>query len=182
MGAFLLSLKEGVFFAALFIFLFTPWSRGVKRYTLIGLIIYLLNKPLIANFHPQDVGWWLRDPAAWITVATWLGAAILSIRWLQHLKARGAWNALSKVVWQSHLITLSLIIMALFFFNLSKISPQFKTEGDFSFPLVIVTVPLQYFIGLYALKSSGESFRHPLPLVLAGVLFCNLVVSFFVCN
>ena len=179
MTVFLLSWKEAILFAALIIFLFTPWCRGLRRYVLVGLLIYLLNKPLVANFHPGNIAWWLKDSAAWITVVTWLGAAVASILWLTSIKSKGVWNALSEVPWQSHLITLSLIIVALFLFNLSKISPEFKTQADFSFPLVIVNVPLQYFIGLYALKSSGESFRHPIPLILAGVLCCNLAISFF---
>ena len=177
MTVFLLSWKEGILFAALLLFIFTPWSKGLRRYVLLGLVIYLLNKPLIANFHPQELLWWLRDPAAWITAATWLGSMLLLLRWLQRVKGQGIWNALSEILWQSHLIVLSLIIVALFLFNLSKISPECKTQADFSFPLVIVNVPLQYCIGLYALKSSGESFRHPLPLVLAGVLLCTLIVS-----
>jgi tetratricopeptide (TPR) repeat protein len=179
MTVFLLSWKEGILFAALLLFIFTPWSKGLRRYVLLGLVIYLLNKPLIANFHPQEVVWWLRDPAAWITAATWLGSMLLLVRWLQRVKGQGIWNALSEVPWQSHLIVLSLIIVALFLFNLSKISPECKTQTDFSFPLVIVNVPLQYCIGLYALKSSGESVKHPIPLVLMVVLVCILLVSFF---
>lgn len=176
MTAFLLSWKEGILFAALIIFLCTPWSRGLRRYCLLGLFICLLNKPLIANFHPGNITWWLKDPAAWITVATWIGAAVLSFRWLRGAQGHGVWNALSEVPWQSHLIVLSVIIVGLFLFNLSKISPQFKTQTDFSFPLLIVNVPLQYFIGLYFVKSYEESVKHPVPLVLVGVLFCILLV------
>ena len=178
MTALFLSWKEVILFASLIIFLFIPWSRGVRSYLLLGLFIYLLNKPLVANFHPGNIAWWLKDPAAWITVATWAGAVIISFRWLKGMKSKGVGDALFKLWWQPHLIALSLIILALFFFNLSKISPQFKTQADFSFPLLIFNVSFQYFIGLYSVKSSGESLRHPLPLVLIGVLVSILLVSF----
>ena len=179
MTAFLLSWKEGIFFAALFILLFTRWGRGFRRYCLLGLVIYLLNKSLIANFHPGNITWWIKDPAACITAATWVGAVMISFRWLKGIKSKGVWNALSEVPWQSHLIVFSLIVLAIFLFNLSAISPQFKTQADFSFPLLIVNVPLQYFIGLFCLKSAGESVKHPVPLVLMVVLVCILLVSFF---
>ncbi len=178
MTAILLSWKEIILFSALFVLVLTPWSRGFRKYVLLGIFIYLLNKPLIANFHPGNIGWWLRDPAAWITAATWVGAVVISVLWLKGVTRHGLWNVRSKVAWQPHLAALSLIIVALFLFNLSKIAPQFKTQADFSFALLIVNVPLQYCIGLYLFRPSGGSVKHPVPLFLAGVLFCVLLISF----
>ena len=165
MTAFLLTWKEGILFAMLIIFLFTPWSRSLRRYILLGLLIYLLNKPLIANFHPGDMRWWLGDPAAWITAATWLGALVLFVRWLQGTKGQGILSSLSEVSWSTHLIVIALIILTLFLFHLPEISPQFKTQADLSFPLVILHVPIQYFIGLYLVRYSAESMRHLIILV-----------------
>jgi tetratricopeptide (TPR) repeat protein len=177
MPTFLLSWKEVIFCAALFIFLFTPWGSGFRRYCLLGLFIYLLNKPLIANFHPGDMGWWLGDPAAWITAATWFGAAMISILWLKRRKGQEVWNSLFEALWQSHLIAISLIILALFLFHLSEISAHFKTHPDLSFALLIVNVPLQYFIGLHLLRTSGASAKHSITITLAGVLLCILFIS-----
>src|SRR4030042_6545051 len=139
MISFLLSWKECIFFAALFIFLCTPWGIGFRKYALLGFVFYLSNKPLIANFHPGDMGWWMRDPASWITAATWVGAVVTSLLWLKGLKSQGVWSALSKVSWQPHLIALSLIVLAIFLFKLSAISPQFKTQSDYSFVVVLTT-------------------------------------------
>jgi tetratricopeptide (TPR) repeat protein len=177
--AFLLSWKEVIFFSALVIVLFTPWCRGLRRYLLLGLFIYLLNKPLIANFHPGNIAWWLKDPAAWITVATWVGAVMVLFRWLKGIPSKGVWNILSQTPWEIHLVAFSFILSAIFLFNLSAISPQFKTQADFSFPLLIFNVPLQYFIGFHLLRSSKGSAKQPVPLVLAAVVFCILLISFF---
>jgi hypothetical protein len=177
MAAFLLTWKEGVLFAILIIFLFTPWSRILRRYILLGLLIYLLNKPLISNFHPGNMGWWLGDPAAWITAATWLGAMALFVRWLQGIKGQGVWRALSQVPWSPHLIAISLIPLALFFVNLPAISPHFKTQPDYSFAVLLITVPLQYFIGFSLLKFRDESVKNPLALSLIGLVLCVIVVS-----
>jgi tetratricopeptide (TPR) repeat protein len=177
MTAFLLTWKEGILFASLIIFLFTPWSRSLRRYILLGLLIYLLNKPLISNFHPGDMGWWLGDPAAWITAATWLGAMALFVRWLQGIKGQGMWRALSQVPWSPHLIAISLIPLALFFVNLPAISPHFKTQPDYSFAVLLTTVPLQYFIGFPLVRFHDESIKNPLSLSLIGLLLCILLVS-----
>jgi tetratricopeptide (TPR) repeat protein len=177
MTAFLLSWKEGILFAMLIIFLFTPWSRSLRRYILLGLLIYLLNKPLIANFHPGEVRWWLGDPAAWITAATWLGAPALFVRWLQGIKGQGILSALSEVSWSTHLIAIALIPLALFFVNLPVISPHFKTQPDYSFAVLLTTVPLQYFIGFSLLKFHDETIKNPLVLSLINLLVCVLLVS-----
>ena len=177
MTAFLLTWKEGILFAMLIIFFFTPWSRSLRRYVLLGLLIYLLNKPLIANFHPGDVEWWLEDPAAWITMATWLGALVLFVRWLQGVKGQGVWSALGNVSWSPHLIAISLIPLALFFVNLPVISPHFKTQPDYSFAVLLTTVPLQYFIGFSLLKFRAEFVKNPLSLSLIGLLLCVLLIS-----
>jgi hypothetical protein len=145
------------------------WCRGLRRYILLGLFIYLLNKPLIANFHPGNITWWFNDPAAWITAATWVGAGVIFFHWFKSVKNQRIWAALSEVPWQSHLIALSLIILALFLFNLLKISPQFKTQADFSFPLVIVNVPLQYCIGLFCLKIVGKAVKNLGFLIFGGL-------------
>jgi len=175
--AVLLNWKEVILFAVLFILLFIPWSRGLRRYLLLGLFIYLLNKPLIANFHPGNIPWWLKDPAAWITVATWAGAVIISCRGLKGIQGQGVWNALIEVRWQAHLIALSLILSAIFLFNLSAISPQFKTQADFSFIVVLVNIPLQYLIGSLVLQTYNETIQSPLFCALTGVLLCVLVMS-----
>jgi tetratricopeptide (TPR) repeat protein len=178
MTAFLLSWKEGILFAGLIIFLFTPWSRSLRRYILLGLLIYLLNKPLIANFHPGDIGWWMRDPAAWITTATWLGALVLFVRWLQGIKGQGILSVLSGVSWSTHLIAIALIPLALFFVNLPVISPHFKTQPDYSFAVLLSTAPLQYFIGFSLLRLDDGAIKKPLSLSLIGLLLCILLISF----
>jgi tetratricopeptide (TPR) repeat protein len=177
MTAFLLTWKEGILFAILIIFLFTPWSRSLRRYILLGLLIYLLNKPLIANFHPGDIGWWMRDPAAWITAATWLGALVLFVRWLQGVKGQGVWSALAKVSWSPHLIAIALIPLALFFVNLPVISPHFKTQPDYSFAVLLSTAPLQYFIGFPLLRLHDGAVKNPLSLSLIGLVLCVLLIS-----
>lgn len=177
MTAVLLSWKEIILFAALIIFLFIPWSRGLRRYLLLGLFIYLLNKPLVGNFHAENIMWWLKKPAAWITVATWVGTGVISFRWLKGMQGQGVWNALSKIWWQPHFITFSLIILALFLFNLSKISPQFKTQADFSFVVILINVPLQYLIGFLLLRTHDEIIQSPPFCALTVVLFCVLVMS-----
>jgi len=177
MTAFLLTWKEGILFASLIIFLFTPWSRSLRRYILLGLFVYLLNKPLISNFHPGDIGWWLGDPAAWITAATWLGALVLFVRWLQGIKDQGVWSALSEVSWSPHLIANALIISALFLFHLPEISPHFKTQQDYSFSMIVTSIPLQYFIGSSLLRSYDETMQSTRFRALTGVLLCVLLVS-----
>jgi tetratricopeptide (TPR) repeat protein len=177
MTAFLLNWKEGILFASLMIFLITPWSRSLRYYILLGLIIYLLNQPVLANFHPRDMGWWLRDPAAWITAATWLGAMMLLVRWLQGIKGQGVLDALTKVSWSPHLIAIALITLVLFFVNLPVISPHFKTQPDYSFAIVLTTVPLQYFIGFSLLRVHDRPIKSILSLTLGGVLLCVLLIS-----
>ena len=177
MTAFLLSWKEGILFASLIIFLFTPWSRSLRHYILLGLVIYLLNQPLLANFHPGDLEWWLKDPAAWITAATWLGGLVVLIRWLQGVKGQGVLSALSEVPWSPHLITIALIPLALFLFNLPAVSPHFKTQPDYSFAVLLTTAPLQYFIGFSLLRFHDESIRSAFPLALVVVLLCVLLIS-----
>jgi len=175
--AVLLNWKEVILFAALVIFLFIPSCRGLRRYLLLGLFIYLLNKPLIANFHPGDVGWWLKDPAAWIIVATWVGATVALFRWFKGIQGQGVWSTLSAVSWQSHFFVFSFIIVAIFLFNLSAISPQFKTQADFSFVVVLINIPLQYLIGSLLLRTHDELIQSPLFCALTGVLLCVLVMS-----
>jgi tetratricopeptide (TPR) repeat protein len=177
MTAFLLNWKEGILFASLIIFIFTPWSRTLRHYILLGLLIYLLNQPLLANFHPGDMGWWLRDPAAWITAITWLGSMVVFVRWLYAIKGQGVLSALGEVSWSSHLIAIPLIPLALFFFNLSVISPHFKTHPDYSFAIMLTTVPLQYFIGFSLLRLHDRPIRSIVPLTLGGVLCCILLIS-----
>jgi tetratricopeptide (TPR) repeat protein len=177
MTTFLLNWKEGILFASLMIFLFTPWSRTLRHYILLGLVIYLLNQPLLANFHPGDMGWWLRDPAAWITAATWLGSVVVFVKWLNAIKDQGVLRAFAEVSWSSHFIAIPLIPLALFFFNLPVISPHFKTQADYSFAVVLTTVPLQYFIGFYLLRLHDRPIRPLVPLALGGVLFCVLLIS-----
>jgi len=175
---FLLTWKEALFFTGALVVVLTPWSKDFRWQLLLGLFIYLLNKPLIANFHPGEVGWWLEDPAAWITAATWVGAVVTSLFCLKGIKGQGVWNALLGVSWQPHLIAFSLIVLAIFLFNLVAISPQFKVRPDYSFVILIANVPMQYFIGLYLLKPSEESAKHLFSLVVAGVLLFILSVSF----
>jgi tetratricopeptide (TPR) repeat protein len=177
MTSFLLNWKEGILFASLIIFLFTPWSSSLSRYILLGLFIYLLNNPLVANFHPSDIGWWLGDPAAWITLATWLGGLVFFVRWLQGVKGQGVWIALSKISWSPHLIAISLIPLALFFFNFPVIFPSFKTQPDYSFALLLSTVPLQYFIGSSLLRFHDGSIRSLLSRSLGGIVLCVLLIS-----
>ena len=102
-----------------------------------------------------------------IVAAVALIAAILVlfVMWLQGIKGQGVWNALAHVSWSTHLIVIALIILTLFLFHLPEISPQFKTQADLSFPLVILHVPIQYFIGLYLVRYSAESMRHLIILV-----------------
>jgi len=177
MTAFLLTWKEVILFAALLIFLFTPLCRGLRRYCLLGLFIYLVSKPLIANFHPGNIAWWLKDPAAWITAATWVGTGFIFFRWLKDVKNQAIWDILSEVQWQSHLIALSLIVSAIFLFNLSAVSSQFKIQADFSFVVVLINVPLQYLIGSFLLRTHDETIQPPLFLALTGALLCVLVLS-----
>jgi tetratricopeptide (TPR) repeat protein len=177
MTAFLLSWKEGILFASLIIFLFTPWSRSLSRYIMLGLFIYLLNKPLISNFHPGDLEWWLGDPAAWTIAATWLGAMVFFVRWLQGIKGQGMWSTLSEDSWSPHLITIALIPLALFLVNLPAVSPHFKTQPDYSFAVLLATAPIQYFIGFPLLRFHDGAIKNPPSLSLIGLLLCILVVS-----
>src|SRR4030042_857867 len=177
MISFLLSWKECIFFAALFIFLCTPWGRGFRKYALLGFVVYLSNKPLIANFHPGDMGWWMRDPASWITAATWVGAVTISLRWFKGKKGQGVWNTLSEVSCQPHLIAISLILLAIFLFNLPAISPQFKTQPDYSFVVMLTNIPLQYLMGFPLLRSYDGPMKSPFFLALIGGLLCVLFVS-----
>ncbi len=177
MISFLLSWKECIFFADLFIFLITPWGRGFRKYALLGFFVYLSNKPLIANFHPEDMGWWMREPASWITAATWVGAAVISLRWFKGKKGQGVWNTLSEVSCQPHLIAISLILLAIFLFNLPAISPQFKTQPDYSFVVMLTTIPLQYLMGFSLLRYYDDTTQSSLFPVLTGGLLCVLFVS-----
>ncbi|MBW2039109.1 MAG: tetratricopeptide repeat protein [Deltaproteobacteria bacterium] len=179
MTSFLLSWKELIFFIVVFTIFFTPWSTGRRRYLLLGLFIYLLDQPLIANFHPGHMGWWLREPVAWITSATWLGAVALSLGSLKGRKGQRDWEALSETHLYPHLIVISLILLAIFLFNLPAISPQFKVYPDYSFAILLINVPLQYLIGFYLLGFYGGAIKSPLPLALAGVLLCVLLTSLF---
>jgi len=177
MIAFLLTWKEAIFFAGALIVILIPWSRGFRRQLLVGLFVYLLHKPLIANFHPGDRGWWLMDPAAWIIAATCLGALIMAPRWLKYIRKQGVTHGLSAVSLQSHLVALSLIVLALFLFHLREISAQFKTQPDYSFVIALITCPLQYFMGISLLRTHDDALRSRFFLVLIGVLLCVLFVS-----
>jgi hypothetical protein len=86
-------------------------------------------------------------------------------------------SALTEIAWPPHLIAIPLIPLALFLFNLPVISPHFKTQPDYSFAIVLTTVPLQYFIGFSLLRLHDRPIRSIAPLTLGGVLFCVLLIS-----
>jgi tetratricopeptide (TPR) repeat protein len=86
-------------------------------------------------------------------------------------------SALTEISWPPHLIAIPLIPLALFLFNLPVISPHFKTQPDYSFAIVLTTVPLQYFIGFSLLRLHDRPIRSIIPLSLGGVLLCVLLIS-----